>query len=419
MINNKSMRIDKSMNTDNRSAKVKEVELLETIIRELEVGKNIEYAKPHREEFDYTFQDNRGRICFLDFRKMIPWRRKQVFEVISYYHLLSQSKTKSQESVWLALLVDFDFAQRESFLHEIENFLKEHKIRFQILFISTEYQFKTLGAFRADGSIHGKISLIEELKLKTTSIDKKRKATINFSPNQQWLLKHLLLNGLSRQYWMESNIGNLSGSTNLSEASGIAQSACHDLLKSLENLGYLYIDKNRYRFRNIRQLLQQWNQKYNKQGTIEIFASPRDPSQSAEDLWQTSLHKLPYHQLSGRHYPILFSGTPALSSYGLRLSGDFSLMIHSSRKDSFDLDELFRFLNLVQSDKSTSIKMILHDTYKPVLDVHTENQIDDPFVDILQLALDTAHFGGRGLEHSEKIYQKILYPFWTDNGWGL
>jgi hypothetical protein len=166
--------------------------------------------------------------------------------------------------------------------------------------------------------------------------------------------------------------------------------------------------------------MQLWDQRYNKQGAIELFAKPRDPSVSTESYW--NIFKLNLIENTTSPYPVIFSGAPATANYALRISNDFSLIIHTTQSKWGDIDTLFKELQLVRNEEISSIKVILHETHKPVIEARESigERIRGPeFVDPIQLALDVSHFGARGVEHAEKVYSKILYPFWTKKGWSL
>lgn len=416
MINNISMIKDKNIKASD------EIELITTLLRDLEVigGDAVVEQESRLLKSTHDFiarAHNSKNQYFIEYKKMIPLRKRQLLEKISYQHIVSRRLDHVHNS-WIIFLVDQEF---DGFIDEIRDFLKENSIDLTVAIISTDKSYCVLNRGRTkQGVLKEKIALLEIEKSRASAIDARRKNKLNFSSNQQWILKYLLLNGMKAEYWRNSTSENLAVSTSLSEATGIVQSACYETLKALENLGYLVPEKNSYRMRNIRQLLKMWSSNYNNNGEVELFALPRDINIKPELIWKYI--ETNWAEINTKSYNLLFSGTPAFSNYALRISNDFNLIIHTSTERSFLRESLFRDLNLVETTRESSIKILMHKTWKPVLDssfVLGEHRPSPEFVDILQLAFDSQHFGLRGEEHTIKIFDKILFPFWLKKGWEI
>ncbi len=263
------------------------------------------------------------------------------------------------------------------------------------------------------------VAVLTDLKIKSSSSGRQRQNILTFSSNQQWLLKYLLLNGVDKKYWMPRDNRNFAVSTELSSAAGISQSHCYESIKALENMGFMVPDSRSYRFRNLNNLIELWRSELFKSSKTDIYVEPKDFKINPEILWKHL--QLNYQDVSKQlSFKIAFSGTPALSEYDLRLVPDFFMIIHSGSTQATSLEKLLDIINLVKSEEKTSIKIVLHKSSKPVSEIaETRPGGIPPIVDILQLYFDNIFFGVRGQEQSEKIFQKVLSPFWQAKGWSL
>jgi len=344
---------------------------------------------------------------YIEIKKHIPLRHKQLFESLSHLHLVARKNRVDHSHVWSVVLVD---SLTEQVKRRLEEFFMEYQIGLQLIIV--------------EGS--GKVWRMRENDLKATSalafpksgisFGSAGKKALSFSGNQQWILKYLLLNGIEEKYWPYSEYQRLHLSSALGRASGVAQSFCYETLKSLEAENFLILQPHGYHFRQLNSLMERWKSELSSQKKIELFLSPARPGQTGKTWW-SKIREFPQHHNLNSQFSI--GGGTACEWYGLRVVNDFNLVFHLASLQNTTLDHFLSLMGLVQAKEKTEIRIYLSRSEKPAIEAGASRNKGAPYVDILQAAFDVAEGGVRGQEQFDKIIERVVAPFWKSKGWEL
>lgn len=412
MINNISMIIDKKRNGSVEQEE-QERDLIKAILSTFRINGKVVAEK---DNWDFVVHTNRGSTHYIEFKKMIPMRNRQILESVAYTQLIGSKGGIYPEKVWTIFLTE---TLPNATVERIVGFCRQFDIKTNVVFADVKRNLLWI----KDGKVVSKEKLKNKLphleNIKTTLASRPRTGkSLSFSNNQQWIIKHLLLNGIDKKYWGFEQNKRLHVSTELMQVTGIVQSACYNTLKALEAAGYLTVDEEGYRFRNLTGLINAWKVHMKAQKNIEFFAAPYKPGISVESWWngiQLILRQGPKYLNTN----FAIGGSVASSWYGLKILSDFSVVFHLGSTQITALENFLQTFELAKMQDATKIKIVLWKSFKPVVKAIDGRPRGEPYVDIMQVAFDGWSFGVRGLEQSERIFEKVLNPFWARRGWTL
>jgi hypothetical protein len=319
-------------------------------------------------------------------------------------------------------------------IKKVKDFLREYQAE-QLNWILIDESSLMRGIYQ--GKELSEKDQLKSIEHRTRNIDefKNEIQAISFSPVQQWLLKHLLLNGIQDypqntferegDWWPYSCNENLADYKVLAKESGVSESSCFNFIKNLIQNDYLEKDKFSYRFKKIDQLFKTWLFSYMKDKRTEVYLEPIKPMNTLES-WQNSALDVFYRYTRNSFSRIVMSGHMGTAGAGLSWSNEQSVIFHALSKDSNEFKGLMNELKLRFSEKTnSSIILNLNSMMYPVLQMR-EDVIKKVgrrdlgiFADPIQLYLDVHLHGARGNEQAEFIYNKILVRHFERWGWRL
>ncbi len=271
------------------------------------------------------------------------------------------------------------------------------------------------------GNFEGRIlerSIHKELNRKIELHKKEYKQKLSFSPIQQWLLKCLLMNGLSERLWPFELQRKIHDYKVLSAFSGVSESSCFNFVKLLQEQEYLYIDGHEYQFRDLKKLFDMWEMNYSSSRKEEVYLSPIRPMISLEEWREEAFHY--FHKVSHqieKKLAVIMSGHLACRELDLSWSNNKSVIFHAKKDQEDVLEKFIKRMKLRISDNpEDGIRLVLHKNEFPVIQVareHRELNIADP----IQLLLDVQYSGGRGREQADYIYERVLEKHFRSMGW--
>ncbi len=410
MYTDKSMINNKTMSNDNRLVhqqrkESEEKQFLQMLFHALHIPiSNLRVGSRESGKPGYDFQAGQQVI---ELKRHIPFRHQRLVESLAYLEFLAQHENRDPSSVWCVVQVE---RLSERARHELESFCMRYKIQVQLVIVDNEGN-----VYRMDGWSLRREN-VQAFPRIGMAIGPMEKSLLRFSGNQQWLLKFLLLNGIEPSYWPYPPNERLFISTALGRASGVSQSTCYELLKALEARGFYLPLRNGYRMRRLPELLKLWTDSLQKQRSAVLYLMPTRPGQRAQDWWnkKRSMGGLPgSHNLNAR---FSIGGGAACAWFQQKVVVDFSIAFHLASHQTSTLDQFLSLMGLVHAPGKSDIRVILHRSEKPAIEMIDFRDQANPYVDVLQAILDVLA-EPRGREQFDKIVERVLLPFWKRKGW--
>lgn len=225
-----------------------------------------------------------------------------------------------------------------------------------------------------------------------------------FSPNNQWLLKVLLLSGIGSKRWGGPDLAVDGYSlSNLSDLAGKPQSSVSLFLGLAERQGWLNRKSERLVMLRIPQLLDQWS--------YHLRNNP-DPSIPVASIYPGEEWEAVLERLRGRGDAVI-GGHAGAHLMGLGAGNVDIPHIHVRHLASGLKD-----LDLAEVPQDRAIAILSQP--KAVDAVFRGAVIDHkglPLADILQVYLDVRLCMARGEEQAEYIYERALAPFFRERQW--
>jgi len=225
-----------------------------------------------------------------------------------------------------------------------------------------------------------------------------------FSPNNQWLLKVLLLSGIGSKYWggpAQPVAGH--GLSDLAGMAGKPQPSVSNFLGLAERQDWLKRESERLVMLRIPQLLDQWS--------YHLCNNP-DPSIPVGSIYPGEEREAVLGRLRGRGDAVI-GGHAGAHLMGLGVGNVDIPRIHvrqlASGLKGLDLAE-------VPHDRALAIL-----SQPKAVDAVFRGAVIDasglPLADILQIYLDVRFSMARGEEQAEHIYERVLAPFFRECRW--
>jgi hypothetical protein len=224
-----------------------------------------------------------------------------------------------------------------------------------------------------------------------------------FSPNHQWFLKILLLDGMEPKYWGgPQSRGGVLGISHLAELSSKPQPSASRFAALAEAEGYLVRAAGGLRLQRIPQLVECW--------AYHRFNHP-DPALRVSSLYPgENIHDV-VRRLRGCD-GVAVSGH--LAAHALGLGGSTA---DSARVFVRKIDAALERLDLVASSTGK-------DTFSLVCPQATESvfggSVDNEglrLADVLQVYLDLYFDPARGREQAQQVFDRVLSPHWEGLRW--
>lgn len=226
-----------------------------------------------------------------------------------------------------------------------------------------------------------------------------------FSPNNQWLLKVLLLHGLDPKYWGGPQ-GEPNGVVDLAGIAGVPQPSVSKFVSRFEEAGFLHRAKQGLRLRRHRELLNDWYHA-GKPGRLKAVGVRPMYGDEPEERLLEKIGKYCHSWIaSGGMPPVAVSHHLGCHLLGVGRSNVRAVLLHASEP----IDDVLSALDLVRDD-SDSPRVLLRwsRSAAPVLGgVVVSDGV--PVCDILQCYLDVRSSRARGEEQAKYILDKVLMP---------
>ena len=239
----------------------------------------------------------------------------------------------------------------------------------------------------------------------------KRSSSHIFSPNNQWLLKILLLPGIAPRYWG----GPMEGPHNinhLAELSGVSQPSCSVFISKLEESGYLIRSSKEFQIRRHVELLNEW---YYAHKASARFIYPVRPLYGGELSFEKVLEVV-------RQSSANSSGDKEMSfvvghQLGCELLGaQHSNVVSGLIYFNGDVDKALSHLQWVH-DYSGESPFALAVPWSKKSVMKSFVNVDGVSVcDVLQCYLDVRSARARGEEQASFLYERILEPHFRRHG---
>ena len=225
-----------------------------------------------------------------------------------------------------------------------------------------------------------------------------------FSPNNQWLLKVLLLSGIGPKQW--GGPGQSVDGYSLSDLAGIAgkpQSSVSIFIGLAERQGWLKRESGRLVMLQIPRLLDQWS--------YHLRNNP-DPAVPVGSIYPGEEREAVLARLRGRADAVI-GGHAGAHLMGLGAGNVDTPRIHVRH-----LASGFRDLGLAEVPHDRAIAIL---SQPKAVDAVFRGAVIDlhglPLTDLLQIYLDVRLSMARGEEQADHIYERALAPFFRKRRW--
>lgn len=225
-----------------------------------------------------------------------------------------------------------------------------------------------------------------------------------FSPNNQWLLKVLLLSGIGAKYWGGPDRPvDGCGLSDLAGRAGKPQSSVSIFLGLAERQGWLKREPERVVMLRIPRLLDQWS--------YHLRNNP-DPSVPVASIYPGEKWEAVLERLHGQGDAVV-GGHAGAHRVGLGAGNVDIPRIHVRH-----LSSGLRAMGLVEVPYDRAIAIL---SQPKAIDAVFQGAVIDPhgpqLADILQIYLDVRLSMARGEEQAESIYERALAPFFRKRQW--
>lgn len=221
-----------------------------------------------------------------------------------------------------------------------------------------------------------------------------------FTPNNQWLLKVMLLSGIDKRYWGGPTVGREFGVGQLAEVAGVPQPSVSRFVTAAEEKGFLVRSGRKLAMQRLPLLLDQW--------AFHVRNNP-DPS----------LPAVPLYDDVALEDSIVFDGEMIVAGGGTALRALKLSMSNADRPvlyvrnwhsvlDEYDLEECSKEAALCELRKPCAERAVF-DGCTVTGGLHV--------ADIVQLYLDARLSAARGEEQAKHIFETVLAPHFREKQW--
>ncbi len=221
-----------------------------------------------------------------------------------------------------------------------------------------------------------------------------------FTPNNQWLLKVMLLSGIDNLYWGGPHLGRPFGVGELSDGAGVPQPSVSRFVALAEEQGFILRSGRGLGMRRIPDLLDQWV--YHLKNSPDHIMHVRPMYESSPlDEWD---------KFTGDD--LVAGGESAIRALGLSIRNHGRVVLYT---ESFN--QAVEKYGLVECPKEQSVcDLRIPNAARAVFDAAVERK-EGKIADIIQLYLDARLSVVRGEEQAEHIFESVLAPFFRKKKW--
>lgn len=221
-----------------------------------------------------------------------------------------------------------------------------------------------------------------------------------FTPNNQWLLKVLLLSGIGERYWGGPVVARNFGVGQLAEAAGVPQPSVSRFVAMAETKGFILRSGRAVAMRRLPLLLDQWTFYLRNNPDTSVPASPMYGDIAIENSVE----------FDGK--TIVAGGEAAIQTLKLSISNAGRPVLYvrnvESVLDEYELEHCSGEEAVCELRKPRAERAVF-DGCAAVADRHV--------ADILQLYLDARLSAARGEEQAEYIFDTVLAPHFREKQW--
>ncbi|MDT8392121.1 MAG: hypothetical protein RRC34_16585 [Lentisphaeria bacterium] len=222
-----------------------------------------------------------------------------------------------------------------------------------------------------------------------------------FTPNNQWLLKVVLLSGLEQRFWGGPHLHEYAGIGELAEAADIPQPSVSRFVGIAEAQGFLYRSDRGLGMRRIPELLEQWAFDNSNTPSKVVYYRALFPESGKDD--STAL------QCDSR---VVVSGQAAVSTMGLAVTNVDSQLLYSSEPATVLEDNDFLQCSESEAQGAIQIPVAERSIYAGSVGLNGRK-----LADILQLYLDVRFSMARGEEQARHLFETVLGPHFRRKRW--
>ena len=222
-----------------------------------------------------------------------------------------------------------------------------------------------------------------------------------FSPNNQWLLKILILSGIDSRYWGgPSRIP--KGISELAKMSGVSQPSVSAFVIKAEQEGFLVRGHQGFLIQNHQELLDDWSYALKNRARRPIGFRFLYPDESEEKF----LRNLRSYCQDQEVMPLVVGGHLGCHLLGLGRSNVRNARLYVSKA----VEKVLSALDLVEEKSDSShLSLIVRHARDSVF--RCAVKVDGvPVSEILQWYFDVRFSYARGREPTDYIYERILQP---------
>ncbi len=222
-----------------------------------------------------------------------------------------------------------------------------------------------------------------------------------FTPNNQWLLKVMLLSGIEERFWGGPALPREFGVKNLAETAEVPKSSVSRFIALGQE--HDFISRNGYQLavKRIPDLLDQW---------VFHLRNHPDSVTYAHFLYPESESDEQLLRLSGDD--LVAGGQLAIRQQELSITNAGRAVFYSR-----NIPEALEENELIETRKQDAVCEIRHPSAEAAVFKGSVARNDYVLADILQLYLDARLSLARGEEQAEHLFETVLAPFFRRKQW--
>lgn len=222
-----------------------------------------------------------------------------------------------------------------------------------------------------------------------------------FTPNNQWLLKVLLLSGIDDCFWGGPELPADFGVSDLAGGAQIPQSSVSRFVTLAEKFDFITRSRNRLAIKRIPELLDQW-----------VFYLRNNPDHTVNARFLYPVADSDNQLLKLSNQKLIAGGQLAIEALNLSISNFEKAVFYTP-----DINQALDDNELVECRKEDAVFELRQPSAEAAVFNGSVTWKGHRLADILQLYLDARLSAVRGEEQAEHIFDKILAPFLREKQW--